>query len=57
MNKSIAMETAKFGNPINAYKAPYDVLVRPPMTCWPVSTRVGKAKNNDPSLIEPIAVQ
>jgi len=57
LNKSIAMETAKFGNPINAYKAPYDVLVRPPMTCWPVSTRVGKAKNNDPSLIEPIAVQ
>ena len=25
------------------------------MTCWPVSTRVGNVKNNDPSLIEPIA--
>jgi putative SOS response-associated peptidase YedK len=27
------------------------------MTCWPVSTRVGSVKNNDPSLIEPIAAQ
>jgi hypothetical protein len=26
------------------------------MTCWPVSQRVGSVKNNDPSLIEPIAV-
>ena len=25
------------------------------MVCWPVSTRVGNVKNNDPSLIEPIA--
>ena len=25
------------------------------MTCWPVSPRVGSVKNNDPSLIEPIA--
>jgi putative SOS response-associated peptidase YedK len=25
------------------------------MTCWPVSTRVGNVKNDDPSLIEPIA--
>jgi putative SOS response-associated peptidase YedK len=25
------------------------------MTCWPVSTRVGNVKNNDPSLVEPIA--
>ena len=24
------------------------------MTCWPVSTRVGSVKNNDPSLIEPV---
>ena len=24
------------------------------MTCWPVSTRVGKVKNNDASLIEPV---
>jgi putative SOS response-associated peptidase YedK len=27
------------------------------MICWPVSTRVGNVKNNDPSLIEPIALQ
>jgi hypothetical protein len=26
------------------------------MTCWPVSARVGNVKNNDPSLIESIAV-
>ena len=25
------------------------------MVCWPVSSRVGNVKNNDPSLIEPIA--
>jgi hypothetical protein len=25
------------------------------MTCWPISTRVGNVKNNDPSLIEPVA--
>jgi putative SOS response-associated peptidase YedK len=25
------------------------------MTCWPVSVRVGNVKNNDPSLIAPIA--
>jgi putative SOS response-associated peptidase YedK len=25
------------------------------MSCWPVSARVGNVKNNDPSLIEPIA--
>jgi putative SOS response-associated peptidase YedK len=25
------------------------------MVCWPVSARVGNVKNNDPSLIEPIA--
>jgi len=25
------------------------------MTCWPVSARVGSVKNNDASLIEPIA--
>jgi putative SOS response-associated peptidase YedK len=23
--------------------------------CWPVSIRVGNVKNNDPSLIEPVA--
>ena len=26
------------------------------MTCWPVTTRVGNVKNNDPSLIEAVAV-
>jgi putative SOS response-associated peptidase YedK len=26
------------------------------MACWPVSTRVGNVKNNDPSLIEPVAL-
>jgi putative SOS response-associated peptidase YedK len=26
------------------------------LTCWPVSARVGNVKNNDPGLIEPIAV-
>ena len=25
------------------------------MICWPVSARVGNVKNNDPSLVEPIA--
>jgi len=25
------------------------------MICWPVSTRVGNVRNNDPSLIEPVA--
>jgi hypothetical protein len=25
------------------------------MVCWPVSKRVGNVKNNDPSLVEPIA--
>jgi putative SOS response-associated peptidase YedK len=24
------------------------------MICWPVSTRVGSVKNNDPDLIEPV---
>jgi putative SOS response-associated peptidase YedK len=27
------------------------------MTCWLMSPRVGNVRNNDPSLIEPIAVQ
>jgi putative SOS response-associated peptidase YedK len=26
------------------------------MTCWPVSTRVGNVKNNDPCLIQPVVV-
>jgi putative SOS response-associated peptidase YedK len=38
---------------LKAMLAPY-----PPeeMTCWPVSPRVGNVKNNDMSLIEPIAL-
>ena len=27
------------------------------MTCWPVSTRVGNVKNNDATLIDPIAAE
>ena len=26
------------------------------MICWPVSTRVGSVKNNDPSLVEPVVL-
>jgi hypothetical protein len=26
------------------------------MTCWPVSTRIGNVKINDPSLIEPVVL-
>jgi len=37
---------------LNALLAPYPSAR---MTCWPVSARVGNVKNNDPSLIEPIA--
>jgi len=37
---------------LNALLAPYP---SDEMICWPVSARVGNVKNNDPSLIEPIA--
>jgi putative SOS response-associated peptidase YedK len=37
---------------LKALLAPYPAEE---MTCWPVSVRVGNVKNNDPSLIEPIA--
>jgi putative SOS response-associated peptidase YedK len=37
---------------LKALLAPYPAEE---MTCWPVSTRVGNVKNNDPSLIEPFA--
>jgi len=37
---------------LKALLAPYPAEQ---MTCWPVSPRVGNVKNNDPSLIEPIA--
>ena len=31
-------------------------IVYAEMTCWPVSTRAGNVKNNDPSLIEPVVL-
>jgi len=37
---------------LKALLAPYPA---DEMICWPVSARVGNVKNNDPSLIEPIA--
>ena len=39
----------------SALKAVLASLPSEEMTCWPVSARVGNVKNNDPSLIEPIA--
>jgi putative SOS response-associated peptidase YedK len=39
----------KAHSPQRALLAPYPAEE---MTCWPVSTRVGNVKNNDPSLIE-----
>ena len=38
---------------LKALLAPYPAEE---MICWPVSTRVGNVKNNDPSLIEPVAL-
>ena len=44
---------------VQANMAQLKVLLAPypseELTCWPVSPRVGNVKNNDPSLIEPIA--
>jgi putative SOS response-associated peptidase YedK len=37
---------------LKALLAPYPSEA---MTCWPVSPRVGNVKNNDASLIEPVA--
>ena len=39
---------------LKALFAPYSSEL---MTCWPVSTRVGNVKNNDPSLIERVLTQ
>ena len=39
-------------HPLKALLAPYPLKA---MTCWPVSQRVGDVKNNDPSLIGPVA--
>src|ERR1700720_299004 len=38
---------------LKALLAPYPAEE---MACWPVSTRVGNVKNNNPSLIEPVAL-
>jgi putative SOS response-associated peptidase YedK len=38
---------------LKALLAPYPAEE---MACWPVSTRVGNVKNNDPSLIEPVGL-
>ena len=40
-------------NDLKAMLAPYP---SDEMICWPVSTRVGNVRNNDSSLIEPVAV-
>jgi len=37
-------------------KAPLVPCSGDDMMCWPVNPRVGNVKNNDASLIEPIAV-
>jgi putative SOS response-associated peptidase YedK len=37
---------------LKAMLAPYPSTQ---MTWWPVSSRVGNVKNNDPSLVEPIS--
>ena len=39
---------------LKALLAPYPSAE---MACWPVSARVGSVKNNDPSLIDPIAAE
>jgi putative SOS response-associated peptidase YedK len=39
---------------LKALLAPYPSTE---MTCWPVTQRVGNVKNNDPSLIEPLAAE
>jgi putative SOS response-associated peptidase YedK len=38
---------------LKALLAPY---LADEMICWPVSARVGNVRNNDASLIEPLAV-
>ncbi len=45
-------ETPADPRPPRALLAPYPAER---MTCWPVSPRVGNVKNNDPSLVDPIA--
>jgi putative SOS response-associated peptidase YedK len=45
-------ETAVSTETLKMMLAPYPAHQ---MTCWPVDKRVGNVKNNDPSLIEPVA--
>jgi len=54
MNERAARLAAPLERPVphKALLAPYPSEA---MICWPVSVRVGNDKNNDPSLIEPIA--
>ena len=42
------------GRQLKALLAPYP---SEEMTCWPVGARVGSVKNNDPSVVQPIAAQ
>jgi putative SOS response-associated peptidase YedK len=46
-------EGAAEPKPLKAVFRPYPAE---DMKMWPVSTRVGNVRNNDPSLIEPIAL-
>jgi hypothetical protein len=48
----LARTASADGTQLKAMLAPYP---SEEMTCWPVSPRVGNVKNNDPSLVEPIA--
>jgi putative SOS response-associated peptidase YedK len=41
--------------PPSASTAADDPYPSDEMICWPVSVRVGNVKNNDSSLIEPVA--
>ena len=49
----MAREEPADARQLQAMLAPYPSAG---MTCWPVSARVGNVKNNNPSLIEPVAV-
>lgn len=46
-------EEAADQSQLNALLAPYP---SDRMTCWSVSARVGNVKNNDPTLVEPVAL-
>jgi hypothetical protein len=44
------------GKKVRSRKQAVAIAMSEEMTCWPVSTRVGNVRNNDPSLIEPVAL-